>query len=77
MGLLFPLVLPHHKSHLKTALVRGTYQEVHNKFIKEDNSDTANPHLEFHVNSLHVSEVATTSCSIVDNNLEIINIVHC
>lgn len=54
-------------------IVVDTYQEVHNKFVKEDNSNTSNSHLEFHISSFHVSKVATRKCSIVCNNLRIIN----
>ena len=55
-------------------LVPDTYQKVHHKFVEEDNSNTSNSHLEFHINSFHVPKVSTRSYFIEDNNLWKINI---
>lgn len=49
---------------------RHTYQQAHDKFVKKDHSDTSYSHLESHIYSFHVSEVAARSCFIVGNNLE-------
>lgn len=51
-------------------LVQNTYQELHDKFVQKDNSNASDSHVELHIYSFHVSEVTTSSCVIVRNNLK-------